>query len=101
MPEKKFQKRKENFVCRHCGFFVYGNGYTDHCPKCLWSRHVDINPGDRKSSCRGMMEPIGVEVKKEEHSIYYHCVKCGYGHRVKSVSRDSQEKILELASAPF
>ena len=23
------------------------NGYTNHCSQCLWSKHVDINPGDR------------------------------------------------------
>jgi len=48
LPEKKFQKRIENFTCEKCGLFVKGTGYTDHCPNCLWSKHMDINPGDRK-----------------------------------------------------
>ncbi|MBR6751902.1 MAG: RNHCP domain-containing protein, partial [Alphaproteobacteria bacterium] len=46
---KQFVKRVENFTCAHCGAEVFGNGYTNHCPKCLWSRHVDNNPGDRMS----------------------------------------------------
>ena len=71
MQEKRFQKKVEDFVCERCGTFVKGTGYTDHCPKCLWSKHVDVNPGDRKSECLGTMEPIGVEVKSKEYIISF------------------------------
>jgi len=63
--QQKISKRKENFICRHCGAIVEGNGYTDHCPHCLWSQHRDINPGDRKEKCHGLMKPVGVEIKKD------------------------------------
>jgi len=96
MPERKFQKRVEDFVCKHCGKEIKGEGYTDHCPKCLWSKHADINPGDRKSDCKGLMEPIRAEVKKDKYIIYYHCLKCGYKHRVKSTPNDNLNKIIEL-----
>lgn len=44
---KHFTKTVEDFICAHCGTHVRGNGYTNHCPECLWSKHVDNNPGDR------------------------------------------------------
>jgi len=60
---KKFQRQKEDFVCGECGTTVSGTGYTNHCPQCLWSMHVDVNPGDRAAACGGMMEPKKVEKK--------------------------------------
>ncbi len=96
MPAKKFQKRKEDFVCTHCGFKVQGTGYTDHCPKCLWSKHCDINPGDRLANCQGLMEPVGVETVSGEYIIHYKCQKCGYKHRVKAAAEDNFEKIVKL-----
>ena len=60
---KKFQKHTEDFTCEHCGAFLQGNGYTNHCSRCLWSKHVDNSPGDRANSCRGLMKPIAVEPK--------------------------------------
>jgi len=96
MQEKRFQKKVEDFVCEHCGANVKGKGYTDHWPKCLWSKHVDINPGDRKSKCNGLMEPIGAEAKGNKYIINYRCTKCGYKHRVKSVPDDDFNKILSL-----
>ena len=96
METKKFQRKKEDFFCENCGEKVKGSGYTDHCPVCLWSRHIDINPGDRKSLCRGMMKPSGLEIRGEEYLILYECVKCGYKHKVKSAKEDDFDEILKL-----
>ncbi len=101
MQEKRFQRKKEGFVCEHCGKFTRGTGYTDHCSECLWSKHVDVNPGDRKSGCGGLMKPIAAEVKGEGYIIYYRCEKCGHEHRVKSSPEDNFEKILELVKEPI
>lgn len=101
LKTRKFKRKIENFTCEHCGIFVQGNGYTDHCPNCLYSKHVDINPGDRKSTCRGLMKPVTAEVRKEDYKIHYECEKCGYKHRVKSVPEDSFEIILELIENPL
>ena len=57
---KRFSKCVEDFTCEECGSPIEGNGYTNHCPNCLYSKHVDINPGDRKSTCGGIMAPIRV-----------------------------------------
>jgi len=94
MQRKRFQKRTEDFICENCGKEVRGNGYTDHCPGCLWSKHVDVNPGDRKSDCSGLMEPIGIEAKNREYVIYYRCFKCGFEHRVKSAPDDNLDEII-------
>jgi hypothetical protein len=72
-----FIKREENFICENCGAEVKGTGYTNHCPKCLWSKHVDIDPGDRASDCGGMMEPIFVGYEKDAFYIIHECAKCG------------------------
>jgi len=101
MQGKKFQKRIENFVCEKCQTFVKGTGYTDHCPNCLWSRHVDINPGDRKAKCDGLMEPIGAEIKGGGYVIHYRCQKCGHKFKVKAAPNDNFEEILRLASQPL
>ena len=101
MQEKIFQKRVEDFVCEKCGNKIEGKGYTDHCPQCLWSKHVDINPGDRKSECGGLMEPIGVEVKNDKYIIYYRCTKCGFKHRVKSAPDDNFDGIVKISNRPL
>lgn len=99
--EKKFKRKIEDFECENCHTQVKGNGYTDHCPNCLYSKHVDINPGDRASTCQGMMIPTAVEVKRDGYKIHYKCKKCGYTHNVKSSPDDNFEKILELVKKPF
>lgn len=94
---KKFQRRKEDFICEKCGANVYGNGYTNHCPKCLWSKHVDVMPGDRNEKCKGIMEPINIERNGDNFDIVFRCVKCKIERRTKSVEGDSFEKIIELS----
>jgi hypothetical protein len=73
----KFIKNKEDFVCQNCGTLVVGNGFTNHCPKCLFSLHVDNDPGDRANDCGGLMEPIGVETIGGQYDIIHRCKNCG------------------------
>ena len=75
--EKKFQKKIEDFTCENCGFEIKGTGYTNHCPECFYSKHVDINPGDRKSSCQGLLTPIALEGSTDKEIIVFRCDKCG------------------------
>lgn len=93
---KKFQRRKEDFICENCGMFVKGNGYTNHCPNCLWSKHVDINPGDRLSICKGMMKPVRVELEKGKYIIVQQCVKCGFEKRNKADKKDNLDAIIKV-----
>ncbi len=73
-----FIKKTENFTCGYCTKEVVGDGYTNHCPKCLWSKHVDVNPGDRAATCEGLMKPVEVLRKGGEERILHECVVCRY-----------------------
>lgn len=99
--EKKFQKRKEDFICDNCKENVRGDGYTDHCPRCLWSKHLDISPGDRREKCSGSMKPITVKVVGGKNIIYYCCLACGAIRRVKATEEDSVEEIIKLTKNSF
>ncbi len=93
---KQFSKRKEDFICEHCGTEVKGDGYTNHCPKCLYSKHVDINPGDRMADCGGLMKPIDIEQKNGQYIIVQRCQKCGFIRRNKVEDNDDFEAILQI-----
>jgi len=80
LEKKLFTKNDASFVCAHCGKEVKPLGYSsrNHCPFCLWSLHVDVNPGDRENSCRAPMEPIFAEVDPKKGFVIVHkCTKCG------------------------
>ena len=87
-------KRKNGFRCSHCKQLVpitkfMGIEHRNHCPFCLWSKHVDLNkPGDRKAKCGAGMEPVGLTFKQEgmdkygrpkqgEIMIIHRCAECG------------------------
>jgi RNHCP domain len=93
----KFQRRIEDFKCEHCGALVHGGGFTNHCPVCLWSMHVDINPGDRAEPCQGLMEPIAVERKRDEYRIKFRCRRCGQERWNKAAPEDDFEVLLQIA----
>ena len=97
---KKFTKRVENFACAHCGADVLGNGYTNHCPKCLWSKHVDNNPGDRASDCGGMMRPISVKPDGAGFIITHKCEKCGKIINQRASESDDMDAIIAISSNP-
>lgn len=96
---KRFNMVNEDFVCEHCGEMVQKSSYTarDHCPKCLYSKHVDINPGDRENECRGLLRPIGVEKFKDTFKIIYKCEKCGQSHKNIIHNDDDMDLIIKLS----
>jgi len=94
---RRFQRRIEAFQCLHCGADISGDGYTNHCPACLWSRHVDVHPGDRAAECKGLMEPISYEVKGGETVLLHRCVACGFERRNRTAPNDDFEAILRLS----
>jgi predicted RNA-binding Zn-ribbon protein involved in translation (DUF1610 family) len=97
---RKFQRKVEDFKCEHCGEEVKGNGFTNHCPKCLWSKHVDVNPGDRASECGGLMKPIGAEYKSDQFTITYECESCGEVKRCVAARDDNRDLLIELTAQP-
>ena len=78
-------------------------GYTarDHCPYCLYSKHLDIFPGDRKNECKGLMKPIGYMKKKKGEVILYRCTKCNEEHTNIIAKDDNIDKIIELSTKPI
>lgn len=96
---RQFQRKIENFICGHCGASVQGNGYTNHCPKCLYSKHVDINPGDRLNDCKGMMEPVVIEQKDGINVLVQRCVKCKFEKRNKVEANDNYDIIVQLSAS--
>lgn len=95
---KRFSRHIENFVCAHCGADCVGNGYTNHCPKCLWSRHVDNNPGDRAAECMGMMRPITVDVRGGEYIITHKCELCGKVIRQRASENDDTDALIRIST---
>ena len=92
-----FQKRVEDFACERCGAFVKGDGYTNHCPKCLWSKHVDNNPGDRANTCGGLMKPVRTEGTVAAYYVVHKCERCGEIARNIAQKTDSMEALLNIA----
>ena len=94
-----FVKKDEEFICENCGQLVPKLGYTtrDHCPYCLYSKHVDINPGDRNNSCKGLLKPIGIEKYKDTYKILYKCEKCHNNHKNIMANDDDINKIIEIS----
>lgn len=97
---KKFKMIDEGFICEHCQKKVEKLNYTarDHCPYCLYSKHVDINPGDRCNKCQGLLKPIGIEKYRNTYKIIYKCLKCNQTHKNIIAMDDDFEKIIKLSS---
>lgn len=99
MKQKRFLKNDSGFICAHCGKEVTALGYTsrNHCPYCLWSLHVDKNPGDRASECKAPLEPVSAEPDPKKGFIITHrCTRCGALRRNKAASDDNMNLIIEL-----
>ena len=97
---KKFNMIDESFVCENCKKEVKKLEYTarDHCPYCLYSKHLDINPGDRLNECKGLLIPIGIEKFKDSYKIIYKCNKCGIIHKNKVAIDDNIDLIISLST---
>lgn len=92
-----FIKNKEDFVCEKCGQVVVGNGFTNHCPKCLWGKHVDNDPGDRENTCGGLMKPYRVETTKGGEFLVFKCEKCKEEKRNKVSPKDDFEEVVKVS----
>ena len=92
---------ESGFACVHCGAFVPdvspGTSQRNHCPRCLWSLHVDLKPGDRQSLCRAEMEPAALWVSGgDELRIVHRCSGCGVLKPNRIAGDDSEEALEAL-----
>ena len=96
---KRFNELDEGFICENCNKEVKPLGYTsrDHCPYCLYSKHVDINPGDRENTCKGLLKPIGIEKYKDTYKIIYKCLSCNKEHKNIIAKEDDMNTIIEIS----
>ena len=97
---------QESFMCESCGKAVtpleLGGQHRNHCPYCLHSVHLDITPGDRRASCRGVMEPISIYVQKnKEWSIVHRCSRCKTVRITRVASDDNELLLFTIATEPL
>ena len=80
----------------------FGGSYRNHCPFCLWSKHVDGPiPGDRVEPCHGLMEPIGIATKSGgEYTLIQRCTKCGFERKNRIAGDDNVDLVSKLAGEP-
>ena len=76
-----FTMINDSFECENCGAQIEKHpegSARNHCPVCLYSKHLDDTiPGDRASKCHGMMKPIWIDYKKNKGNMILHkCQKC-------------------------
>jgi hypothetical protein len=105
--ERKERERRratisEPFKCRHCRAFIgappTGGQQRNHCPMCLYSLHVDDRtPGDRLSTCRSLMQPVGVFYRRNlEQVVVHRCLGCGFVRYNRIAADDNPVLLAEL-----
>ncbi len=103
---------ESGFVCKHCGLYVSslalvaGVQNRNHCPYCLWSRHLDLHKGgDRLSACKAEMSPVGLCLKRSrkkypgagELMLIHRCTGC----QAFSINRLAADDDVEVILAVF
>ena len=63
---------------------------------------MDIKAGDRRSSCRGVMEPISIYVQKDkEWSLIHKCSKCNTIRTNRIAADDNELLLVTMAAEPL
>lgn len=98
--------RASSFRCTHCSIDVPtgapGTQHRNHCPTCLWSRHLDVRPGDRAAACGSAMEPIAVGVRGQgEWLLVHRCRGCDALSANRTAGDDSPLLLVRLAARPL
>jgi hypothetical protein len=111
--KKRFYPSQQDFTCKHCRNWVSVDAILssvsnrNHCPYCLWSRHVDLYAaGDRLSACKGNMKPIGLTFKRQrkkygsflqgELMLIHQCVECGAVSINRLAADDDVERLFSV-----
>lgn len=102
-----------DFRCGNCGASVSsmnllsGVQNRNHCPYCLWSRHLDLySAGDRLSACKAGMKPIGLTMKKSRNKyqasargelmLVHFCIDCNVVSINRIAADDDAQMILSV-----
>ncbi len=111
MKRYTFRSINDDFRCKHCGYIVSTDSAfcavnnRNHCPYCLWSRHLDLfQAGDRLSACKAGMRPIGLTLKQArkkygsgqgELMLVHLCTGCSAASINRIAADDDNDSILE------
>ncbi|MCA9278656.1 MAG: RNHCP domain-containing protein [Phycisphaeraceae bacterium] len=103
---RKRPNESDGFTCikckNHISGYASGTQHRNHCPLCLWSRHLDEHPGDRRSVCRSSMQPIAIEVRDNgEWAIVHRCTGCNVLRANRIAGDDHILTLLALALRPM
>lgn len=102
-----------SFRCIHCGAHVVtsplyaGVLNRNHCPYCLWSRHLDLfAAGDRLCACKAPMRPLGLTLKQSrkkyvredggELMLIHACIECNNLSINRIAADDLTDQIYEV-----
>lgn len=101
-----------DFTCLHCRVYVTANPLVcrvhnrNHCPLCLYSRHMDLHQaGDRLAACRAVMSPLGLTVKVSakkygsnlgELMLIHCCSQCGAISINRIALDDDNDRLIQL-----
>jgi hypothetical protein len=111
----RYDTQISDFKCKHCHNYVTTNpefsgvGNRNHCPYCLWSRHMDLfEAGDRLAACKAEMQPVGLSLKQArkkygsslgELMLIHRCVDCGQVSINRTAADDDAENIMSIFSS--
>lgn len=110
---KRAFRSDDGFACKYCQAYVHnlpalsGVQNRNHCPYCLWSRHLDLfRAGDRLSACKANMQPIGLTVKPGHNKygsnqpgellLVHRCNECGMISINRIAADDMEDELLQV-----
>lgn len=104
--EKSGEEGESSFVCQVCGALVVPQKCRQPSPQSLpvlpSSVHLDHIPGDRAACCGGVMDPVGVWVRKNgEWALIHRCRKCGVFHSNRIAADDNPPRLMSIAVKPL
>ena len=79
-----------------------GTAHRNHCPNCLWSRHVDVVPGDRAAECGAAMEAVAIAGRDDgEWTLVHRCRSCHTLKANRVAGDDNPLMLMRLAVRPL
>lgn len=107
-----FDTITSDFRCKHCHYYVSTNpilsgvNNRNHCPYCLYSRHLDLNrAGDRLAACKEKMRPVALALKQThkkygynqgELMLVHQCLECNRISINRIAADDDAEMIISI-----
>jgi hypothetical protein len=112
-----FDPSLTGFKCGHCRVYISaelllsGVNNRNHCPYCLWSKHLDLyQAGDRLAACKSLMRPVGLALKctrkkygtqaAGELMLVHLCIDCGKVSLNRFAADDDVDKVWGIFASP-